>query len=166
MDRTDTSLIALRRILRATELYGRDLARTHGLTPVQIRVLQIVFGPWQRHAQADPRRRWGVSQATISTLIDRLVAKGVVRARTVRSPTAVRPISSPPRRGANVDRVARPIRCNSSMSRGRSRRWKTGKQAMIRRRAGARWRRCSTRRNSTPPRCSTPARSGAGRPAY
>ncbi len=43
MDRTDTSLIALRRILRATELYARTLAQTAGLTPVQIRVLQIVL---------------------------------------------------------------------------------------------------------------------------
>ena len=42
MDRTDESLIALRRILRATEIYGRDLARDAGLTAVQLRVLQIV----------------------------------------------------------------------------------------------------------------------------
>jgi len=78
LDRTDTSLIALRRILRATELYGRDLARTHGLTPVQIRVLQIVSA----HGSVTPKQisaQMGVSQATISTLIDRLVAKGVVR---------------------------------------------------------------------------------------
>ncbi|HSF92077.1 MAG TPA: MarR family transcriptional regulator, partial [Paracoccaceae bacterium] len=40
-DRTDQSLIALRRILRATELYSRELARTAGLTPAQLRVLQI-----------------------------------------------------------------------------------------------------------------------------
>ncbi|MFP4328568.1 MAG: MarR family winged helix-turn-helix transcriptional regulator [Paracoccaceae bacterium] len=78
LDRTDTSLIALRRILRATELYGRDLARTHGLTPVQIRVLQIVSA----HGSVTPKQisaQMGVSQATISTLIDRLVAKAMVR---------------------------------------------------------------------------------------
>lgn len=77
MNRTDTSLIALRRILRATELYGRTLALTAGLTPVQIRVLQIVLNsgsatPSQISAQM------GVSPATISTLLDRLVAKDMI----------------------------------------------------------------------------------------
>ncbi|WP_372893950.1 MarR family winged helix-turn-helix transcriptional regulator [Rhodosalinus sp.] len=78
MDRTDQSLIALRRILRATELYGRELARTAGLTPVQVRVLQIVamrdgVTPKELSAQM------GVSQATVSTLLDRLSAKGMLR---------------------------------------------------------------------------------------
>jgi hypothetical protein len=40
--RTDESLIALRRILRATELFERDLARAVGLSPAQLRVLQVV----------------------------------------------------------------------------------------------------------------------------
>lgn len=77
MDRTDLSLIALRRILRATELYGRTLARTAGLTPVQIRVLQIVQG----HGSRTPKQisvQMGVSQATISTLLDRLAAKAMI----------------------------------------------------------------------------------------
>ena len=42
MDRTDESLIALRRILRATELYERDLASAAGVTPAKLRVMQIV----------------------------------------------------------------------------------------------------------------------------
>ena len=77
MNRTDTSLIALRRILRATELYGRTLAQTAGLTPVQIRVLQIV----QMQGSTTPTQissQMGVSPATISTLLDRLAAKGVI----------------------------------------------------------------------------------------
>lgn len=77
MNRTDTSLIALRRILRATELYGRTLAQTAGLTPVQIRVLQVVLS----HGSATPTQissQMGVSPATISTLLDRLAAKGVI----------------------------------------------------------------------------------------
>ena len=40
--RMDETLVALRRILRATELYARDLANAVGLTPAQLRVLQIV----------------------------------------------------------------------------------------------------------------------------
>ena len=80
MDRTDASLIALRRILRATELYGRDLARESGLTPVQFRVLQIVAETGQTTPKAISTRM-GVSQATITVLIDRLVAKDMVERR-------------------------------------------------------------------------------------
>ncbi|MCO8145484.1 MarR family winged helix-turn-helix transcriptional regulator [Rhodovulum tesquicola] len=80
MKRSDVSLIALRRILRATELYGRDLARAAGLTPVQIRVLQIVAETGQSTPKAISARM-GVSQPTMTTLIDRLVAKGLVERR-------------------------------------------------------------------------------------
>jgi DNA-binding MarR family transcriptional regulator len=76
-DRTDQSLIALRRILRATELYGRELAQKAGLTAVQIRVLQIV-GETGRSTPKAIATRMGVSQATMTALIDRLVAKGMV----------------------------------------------------------------------------------------
>ncbi len=75
MDRTDNSLIALRRILRATELYGRDLARDAGLTAVQLRVLQIVA----EKGHCTPTHiatRMGVSQATISVLIKKLEGYG------------------------------------------------------------------------------------------
>ena len=77
MNRTDISLIALRRILRATELYGRTLARTAGLTPTQVRVLQIVLS----HDKITPKeisKQMGVSPATVSTLLDRLAAKSMI----------------------------------------------------------------------------------------
>ncbi len=77
--RTDDSLIALRRILRATELYERTLARAAGLTSAQLRVLQIVAE--QRHGGATPTAlagRMGVSQATVTTLVDKLVSHGMV----------------------------------------------------------------------------------------
>ncbi len=77
MDRTDQSLIAIRRILRATELYGRELARAAGLTAVQIRVLQIL-GERGHATPKDISRRMGVSQATMTALIDRLAGKGMV----------------------------------------------------------------------------------------
>lgn len=75
--RLDDSLIALRRILRATELYARDLAQAAGLTPAQLRVLQIVNG----RDSATPKtlaREMGVSQATVTSLVDKLVARGLV----------------------------------------------------------------------------------------
>ncbi|UMA64021.1 MarR family transcriptional regulator [Roseivivax marinus] len=77
MDRTDDSLIALRRILRATELYGRDLARDAGLTAVQLRVLQIVAERGTCHP-SDVASQMGVSQATISVLIKKLVSYGLI----------------------------------------------------------------------------------------
>ena len=71
-DRTDESLIALRRILRATELYARDLAQAVGVTPAQLRVMQIV----DDKTSATPKtlaNQMRVSQATITTLVDKLV---------------------------------------------------------------------------------------------
>lgn len=77
MNRTDQSLIAIRRMLRATELHGRKLAKAAGLTPVQIRVLQIVAESGHTTAR-DISRRMGVSPATMTVLIDKLSAKGMV----------------------------------------------------------------------------------------
>ncbi|WP_425051513.1 MarR family winged helix-turn-helix transcriptional regulator [Psychromarinibacter sp. S121] len=77
--RTDQSLIALRRILRATELYERTLAQAAGLTPAQLRVLQLVAGG--KNAGVTPKElasRMGVSQATVTALVDKLVARGMV----------------------------------------------------------------------------------------
>ncbi|MFV2051604.1 MarR family winged helix-turn-helix transcriptional regulator [Aliiroseovarius sp. YM-037] len=78
MNRTDSSLIALRRILRATELFGRELAKGSGLTPVQFRVLQVV-AETGRSTPKDISVRMGVSQPTITSLIDKLVDRGAVR---------------------------------------------------------------------------------------
>lgn len=82
LDRIDESLIALRRILRATELYERDLAAAAGVTPAQLRVLQIV------DEKRDPTPKvlatqMGVSQATVTVLVDKLVARGMVERRSV-----------------------------------------------------------------------------------
>ncbi|WP_253798590.1 MarR family winged helix-turn-helix transcriptional regulator [Rhodovulum sp. P5] len=108
MNRSDISLIALRRILRATELYGRELARAAGLTPVQIRVLQVVAETGKSTPKAIAARM-GVSQATITTLIDRLVAKGLVerqRSDTDRRQTNI--LITPAGRQA-IDRAPDPL---------------------------------------------------------
>lgn len=75
MDRTDISLIALRRILRATELYGRTLAQKTGITAVQLRVLQIV-AETGRSTPTAISTRMGVTQATVSALLKRLESRG------------------------------------------------------------------------------------------
>ncbi|MCA0869389.1 MarR family transcriptional regulator [Seohaeicola saemankumensis] len=76
-DRTDDSLIALRRIMRATELFARDLAHAVGLTPAQLRVLQIV----DERGSVTPKSlasQMGVSQATVTALVDKLVSQQLV----------------------------------------------------------------------------------------
>lgn len=82
--RTDDSLIALRRILRATELFERHLAQAAGLTPAKLRVLQILAG--RPEGSATPKAladQMGVSQATVTSLIDKLEAlKMVTRSRS------------------------------------------------------------------------------------
>lgn len=91
MDRTDQSLIALRRILRATDMYGRRLAREAGLTAVQFRVLQVVADTGQSTATAISTRM-GVSQATMTSLVDKLVRAGMVireKSRTDRRQTNI-----------------------------------------------------------------------------
>lgn len=84
LDRTDESLIALRRILRATQQYERTLANSAGLTPAQLRVLQIVAGnPDGSTTPKELATQMGVSQATITALVDKLVARDMVtRARS------------------------------------------------------------------------------------
>lgn len=84
LDRTDESLIALRRILRATEQYERTLAQAAGLTPAQLRVLQIVANRGARDSTPKAlSTQMGVSQATVTALLDKLEKRQmVVRVRS------------------------------------------------------------------------------------
>ncbi|WP_410218749.1 MarR family winged helix-turn-helix transcriptional regulator [Paracoccus sp. (in: a-proteobacteria)] len=78
--RTDAALIALRRILRATEQYERDLAQAAGLTPAKLRVLQILSS--RDDLCATPTvlaTRMGVSQATVTALVDQLDKLGLTQ---------------------------------------------------------------------------------------
>lgn len=77
LNRVDQSLIALRRVLRATENYARDLAQAAKLTPAQLRVLQIV----EERDGATPKAlatQMGIRQASVTSLVDKLVARGLV----------------------------------------------------------------------------------------
>lgn len=79
-DRLTTSLVAMRRILRATESSARALARETGLTTPQLMVLEHLRG----EAEATPTRiaqSVGVAQATATALIEKLEARGMVRRR-------------------------------------------------------------------------------------
>lgn len=76
-DRTQTCLIALRRILRVTELNARTLARATGLTTPQLIVLEIVAAAG-RATPKDIAAKAGVGQATATALVDKLEARGLV----------------------------------------------------------------------------------------
>lgn len=77
MNRVDTSLIALRRILRATELFAKELAQSVGLTTPQFRVLQIVDNRGQCTATAISQQM-RITQATVTSIVDKLVRQNMV----------------------------------------------------------------------------------------
>lgn len=83
-ERIDECLIALRRILRATSLFDRELAHSTGVTPAQLRVLQILNH--KQAGSATPKAlasQMGIAQATITTIIDKLeILKLIVRQRS------------------------------------------------------------------------------------
>jgi DNA-binding MarR family transcriptional regulator len=82
MERIDVCLIALRRILRVTEAHGKELAQAVGLTPVQLRVAQILAETGTSTGGAIAKRMH-VAPATITALIDKLEHAGhVVRQRS------------------------------------------------------------------------------------
>ena len=79
-DRLDPALIALRRILRATEISSRALAKQCGLTPSQLILMQIIANA----PGATPSylaKEVSLSQATVTALIDKLEQREFVRRR-------------------------------------------------------------------------------------
>lgn len=77
-DLAETALIALRRILRVTEAQARALARDTGLTASQAIVLRIVANAGRANA-GQIAEQAGISQATVSTLLDKLESGGLAR---------------------------------------------------------------------------------------
>lgn len=79
--RTDSALRAIRRLLRAAEMSEKQLAAATGLTPSQLVVLQEVA----RHGETTAGAIAAAvqfSHATVTSLVDRLVARDfVVRSR-------------------------------------------------------------------------------------
>ena len=78
--KSEDALIALRKIQRVTELASKRLARTAGLTPSQLSVLRIlseydeVSAGWLAEATQ-------LKHATITSLIDKLEARGMIARR-------------------------------------------------------------------------------------
>lgn len=79
-DRLEPALIALRQILRATEISSRALAKKCGLTPSQLILMQIM------RDKTDPTpsflaKKASLSQATVTSLLDKLERRELVRRR-------------------------------------------------------------------------------------
>ena len=78
MDRARTALLAIRRILRATELSARALTREVGLNISQLLVLQILEEGGEATA-GGIAARVNLKQATVTSLLDKLEQRGFVR---------------------------------------------------------------------------------------
>src|SRR3546814_3491208 len=75
-DIPNATLRALRRILRATESGSRKLAAMTGLTPSQLLVLNEIGGG-EAVTPGRVAQRLQFSHATITAIVDRLVAQGL-----------------------------------------------------------------------------------------
>lgn len=71
-------LVALRRVMRATDLHSRELVRTTGLTAPQLLLLQTIqqLGVV---SVGELAQEMSLSQATVTSILDRLEDRGFVQ---------------------------------------------------------------------------------------
>ena len=77
MKRIEEVLVALRRVIRATDLHSKYLAKTTGLTAPQILLLQAIRSMGQATI-GELANRISLSQATVTTILDRLEKRHLV----------------------------------------------------------------------------------------
>ncbi len=78
--RSEEALIALRQIQRRTELASKKLAGQVGLTPSQLLVMQILAERGEISA-GEVSKLTQLKHATITSLVDKLVARGLMARR-------------------------------------------------------------------------------------
>lgn len=76
-DLTEDILVALRRIIRASDLRSRELIRKTGLTTAQLIVLRAIFQLGEVNTRAISAQV-SLSPATVTTIMDRLSERGFV----------------------------------------------------------------------------------------
>jgi len=76
-DRHEAVLVALRRIIRATDIYSQTLRKTVGLTTPQLLVLRAV-APAEDVSLGRIANELNLSQATVTTIVDRLESRDLV----------------------------------------------------------------------------------------
>ncbi len=77
MSNIDQVLISLRRVIRATDLHSRYLAKTTGLTAPQILLLQAISAS-KEITIGELASEISLSQATVTTILDRLEKRNLV----------------------------------------------------------------------------------------
>ena len=75
MDRLEQVLTSLRRVIRATDLHSKHLAKISGLTAPQILLLQAIR-KFEGAAIGQLANEVSLSQATVTSILDRLEKKG------------------------------------------------------------------------------------------
>lgn len=78
MDRIEEVLTALRRVIRATDLHSRQLAKISGLTAPQILLLQAIR-KLEGGTIGELAKDVSLSQATVTTILDRLETKELIQ---------------------------------------------------------------------------------------
>ena len=78
MDRTEEVLRSLRRVIRATDLHSKHLAKTSGLTAPQILLLQAIRSH-EGCTIGELANNVSLSQATVTSIMDRLEKRGLVQ---------------------------------------------------------------------------------------
>lgn len=73
----DEVLVALRRIMRATDQYSRRLSKEAGLTSPQLLIMQAI-SQQDEITMGQVANAVSLSQATVTTILDRLVKRGLV----------------------------------------------------------------------------------------
>ncbi len=79
-DSYDAVLVALRRIIRATDMYSQKLRKTVGLTAPQLLVLRAMVQT-QDISLKNVANELSLSQATVTTIVDRLESRGLLTRR-------------------------------------------------------------------------------------
>ena len=77
MNSIEEVLVALRRVIRATDLHSKHLAKTTGLTAPQILLLQTIRAQGEVTI-GELASEISLSQATVTTILDRLEKRGLV----------------------------------------------------------------------------------------
>ena len=77
MERIDEVLVALRRIIRATDLHSKYLVKTTGLTAPQILLLQTLRNNGESTV-GELAKEMNLSQATVTSILDRLEKKNLI----------------------------------------------------------------------------------------
>ena len=77
----DQILVSLRKIIRATDLYSRQLGKVTGLTTPQLvvmRTIQTLSQTLSKPVASDIARNVSLSQATVTLILNRLESHGLV----------------------------------------------------------------------------------------